>query len=226
MQMLLEEKDLWSVVNGEEVEPSSTDATMHLAFKKKQRKAFIMISLSVADSVTAHIRSCENATDAWNKLVAVHEAKGVANRLFLRDQFRKAAMENGEKMLAYITRICGLVEKLDAIGVTIPEEEVVLTILGGLPSNYTPLVVALESTTDLTLETCCTRLLHEELRRHSTTSNYEADSAFFGKQDGHKNGVVNETSFNRHVEEGNHALATIVAKLDISKTIVVSGCTT
>ena len=182
MGMLLEEKDLWEVVIGEETLPSTASPQDQEKFNKKQRKALIMITLSINDKELSHVRSCKTATEAWNKLVAVHEAKGIANRLFLRDQLRHAKMEEGEKMLDYITRVRNLVEKLDAVGMPIKDDEVVLTLLGGLPKSYTPLVVALESCSNLLLEDCCTRLLHEELRRHSRNEVGDGEAAFFGKQ--------------------------------------------
>jgi hypothetical protein len=94
--MLLEEKDLWDVVAGESTKPS--DGVGTTLWRKKQRKAFIMITLAVKDNEIFHIMSCETETEAWEKLVSLHKAERISNKLLLRNQFRELRMSEGERM--------------------------------------------------------------------------------------------------------------------------------
>ena len=52
MQMILEDKDLWSIVCGKEVEPVGEGSTEALIqkFRKRARKAFATICLSLGDN--------------------------------------------------------------------------------------------------------------------------------------------------------------------------------
>jgi hypothetical protein len=166
MEMVLEEKDLWGVVIGEEEEPSSSATPVEKAtYKKRQKKALTLIALGVEDSQLSHIRTCKTATEAWTKLVAVHEAKGIANKLLLSDQFRQLKLNAGETLADFCARVEEFASRLDGIDVHKDESEVMLTILGGLPPSYRGLVQALEANPTLTLEQCKARLLHEDTRR-------------------------------------------------------------
>ena len=80
MQMVLEEKDLWDVVDGTDERPAIEDgrdeselsAAEHRtllealkAWDKKDRRAKALICLSVKDSQMGHVRNAESAMEAW-----------------------------------------------------------------------------------------------------------------------------------------------------------------
>ena len=70
MQMVLEDKDLWGIVSGEEVEPAgegTTEASVQ-KFRKRARKALATICLSISDSQLSLVRSANTAGEAWSKL--------------------------------------------------------------------------------------------------------------------------------------------------------------
>eukprot|EP00112_Aurelia_sp_Birch-Aquarium-sp1_P025965 Seg893.2 transcript_id=Seg893.2/GoldUCD/mRNA.D3Y31 product="Retrovirus-related Pol polyprotein from transposon TNT 1-94" pseudo=true protein_id=Seg893.2/GoldUCD/D3Y31 len=70
MQMVLEDKDLWGIVSGEEVEPEgegATDASVQ-KFRKRARKAMATICLSLSDNQLSLVRSAETGREAWLKL--------------------------------------------------------------------------------------------------------------------------------------------------------------
>ena len=85
MQMVLEDKDLWGIVSGEEVEPAgegTTEASVQ-KFRKRARKALATICLSISDSQLSLVRSANTAGEAWSKLENHYEVKSLANKLFL-----------------------------------------------------------------------------------------------------------------------------------------------
>ena len=59
MQMVLEEKDLWNIVKGDEVEPAEegTTETQSRQFQKRERKALATICLSLGDEQLSLVRT-------------------------------------------------------------------------------------------------------------------------------------------------------------------------
>jgi transposase InsO family protein len=195
MQMVLEEKDLWDIVTGDEPRPSQLDAKAGasvaetISYDKRAKKAFTIICLSVQDSQLGVVRSAKSAQEAWRKLVQHYEMKGLAHKLFLRRKFFTVQMVEGEDLTLHINKVKTLAEQLEAIGAPVSEEDIVMTLLCSLPETYHNLIVALESRTDnLDLEFVTARLMHEELKRKEIAAATAAgsssgglESAFYSK---------------------------------------------
>ena len=168
MQMVLEERDLWGIVSGEEVEPTgdgTTQATVQ-KFRKRARKAFATICLSLGDEQLSLVRSSKTAKDAWDKLESHYQVKSLANKLFLRKKYFTATMAESDAMLEHINRMKSLAGQLESVGATVTEEDQVATLLCSLPDSYNNLIIALESRAeDLRMDFLVARLLHEEHKR-------------------------------------------------------------
>jgi hypothetical protein len=66
MEMILDEKDLWDVVEGtEKAPPSDSDVKIILAFKKPERMAFRILYTHMVDAQIQHVKSCKGAAEAW-----------------------------------------------------------------------------------------------------------------------------------------------------------------
>ena len=103
MQMVLEEKDLWDIVKGDEVEPTDegTTETQRRQFKKRERKALATICLSLGDEQLSLVRTATTAKEAWLKLENHYEVKSLANKLFLR----KISMGVDDSMSEHINKM-------------------------------------------------------------------------------------------------------------------------
>lgn len=77
MKMILIEKEVWKVIEGEVPEPITNE------WKKADEKAHSTIALNVEDDQIQYIRLCKRARDAWNALRETHEKDTANNRLFL-----------------------------------------------------------------------------------------------------------------------------------------------
>eukprot|EP00794_Sanderia_malayensis_P011646 gene11646-12844_t len=168
IQMILEDKDLWNIVTGDEVEPSGQGVTADARekFRKRARKAMATICLSLSDSQLLLVRSATTAREAWKKLEEHFETKSLANKLFLPRRYLTSMMSEGDKMIDHINKLRSLAEQLDSVGAPISEEDQVMTLLSSLPDSYENLIVALESRSDdLSMEFVTARLLHEERKR-------------------------------------------------------------
>eukprot|EP00794_Sanderia_malayensis_P011679 gene11679-12889_t len=173
MQMILEDKDLWNIVCGEEEEPvgeGSTEASIQ-RFRKRARKAFATICLSLGDNQLSLVRSAQTAREAWLKLEGHYEVKSLANKLFLRKQYFSATMSEGDTMMEHVNKMRSLAEQLSSVGAQVSEDDQVATLLCSLPDSYNNLIVALESRADdLNMEFVIARLLHEERKRCEVSS--------------------------------------------------------
>lgn len=179
MTMILEDKDLWDIVNGLEKWESQVDDLSKTKFKKRMKKAFAVVCLSMEDSQLALVRSCKDVVEAWKKLEDHYEKKSLANKLFLRKRFFAMEMREGDDMLTHINEVKTLAEQLEAIGASVNDEDLVITLLCSLPESYGFLITALESRSDdLTWEFVTARLLHEELKRKENGNDPINNSAF------------------------------------------------
>ena len=176
MQMVLEEKDLWNIVKGDEVEPAKegTTKTQRRQFQKRERKALTTICLSLGDEQLSLVRTATTAKEAWSKLGSHYEVKSLANKLFLHKKDFTMSM-GFESMSEHINKMKELASQLEAVGASITEDDQVATLLCSLPESYNGLITALESRADnLTLEFVTARLLHEEHKRKESLSTQDA----------------------------------------------------
>ena len=177
LQMILEDKDLWDIVKGVEVEPSVEDSTetQRKQFQRRERKALATICLSLKDEQLSIVRSAKTAKEAWSKLEDHYEVKSLANKLFLRKKYFSATMGIDGSMTEHINKMKALASQLEALGASITEDDQVATLLCSLPESYSNLITALESRADdLTLEFVVARLLHEDYKRKENLSSADA----------------------------------------------------
>ena len=187
MQMVLEEKDLWNIVKGDEVEPTDegTTETQRRQFQKRERKALATVCLSLGDEQLSLVRTATTAKEAWSKLQSHYEVNSVANKLFLRKKYFTMSMGVDDSMSEHINKMKELAGQLEAVGASITEDDQVATLLCSLPESYNSLITALESRADdLKLEFVTARLLHEEHKRkeNSLTSD-TGEKALLSKHD-------------------------------------------
>ena len=187
MQMVLEEKDLWNIVKGDEVEPAEegTTETQRRQFQKRERKALATICLSLGDEQLSLVRTATTAKQAWSKLESHYEIKSLANKLFLRKKYFTMSMAVDDSMSEHINKMKELASQLEAVGASITEDDQVATLLCSLPESYNALITALESRADdLKLEFVTARLLHEEHKRKENLLTPDAgEKALLSKHD-------------------------------------------
>ena len=176
---MLEDKDLWGFVTGEETEPKGPPEAI-TAFNKRQRKALSTVCLQLRDAQLRQIQTAKNVQSAWKTLEGLYQTKSLANRLYLRRKLYSIQMHTGDSMANHINRIQSMADQLNSIGEPLNEEDIVMTLLGSLPDKFSTLITALESRSEpLTMEFVGARLLNQELRKSNFVQN-SSDQAFFG----------------------------------------------
>ena len=157
---------LWEVVSGEIKVEQCVSQLDKTTYKRKSRKALVIICLAMEDSQLPLVRSASGAHDAWSRLEGHFEKKSLANNLFLRRRSLTAKMGEDDNLLEHINTIKTLVEQLDAVGAPVSEDDLVITLLASLSESYGFLITALESRADsLSWEFVTSRLLHVLKRR-------------------------------------------------------------
>ena len=155
MKYLLITKGYWDVVL--QTPSTANDPT--------DRKALAMIGLCVEDHHLTTIESCNNAKEAWDTLAAVYKAKSTALVLKLKKELNALKKLPDEPVTKYVARARSIRDQLQAAGHKISDDDVVLAVLAGLPSEYDMLVCVLENAaTTPTLQDVLSKALMVEQR--------------------------------------------------------------
>ena len=160
-KMVLQAKDLWEVVSGEEVKPEAERAAQ--AWEKKARKALATIALALSAAEKEHIIDCTTPKAAWDILEKLYEGKGRNRKFMLLQELFKLSME-GEKMDSYLRAVREKMSELSTIGLKLEDDIKLAIILNGLPDRYRYLVVSLEKQDSIDFDELTARLLEEEVK--------------------------------------------------------------
>ena len=129
IQMVLGEKNLWDIVSGEEVEPEEEGNSNEMQiqrFRKRERKAFATICLSLGDEQLSLVRSAKTAKEVWEKLENHYQVKSLANKLFLRKKYFSSSMSPTDNMMEHMNKLRSLAEQLESVGAPVSEDDQVL----------------------------------------------------------------------------------------------------
>lgn len=216
MRMLLTHKGLWPAVAGTATssgattssatsgdDKATTKATTTTDKSNVDEKALTLIGLNVKDHHLPTLQDCKSAKEAWEALESIYKAKSNARKLQLRSQLNHLRKDPAEPLTKYFARAKGLWQDLAAAGLAMPAQELVWSILYGLPDDYRTAVEILEASGgDLKLEDVMARLLLvEERQRRSDDSDTKALIArssgrrFQGRQQGFGASSSNSSGF-------------------------------
>jgi len=87
------------------------------------QKAFSVIVMSVSTSQLYLITFCEEPKKAWDALKKYLERETLAKELFLKKQYVKRKMSEGNSVDMHLKEMKELTDKLSSIGAPISEED-------------------------------------------------------------------------------------------------------
>src|SRR5271154_622178 len=166
MRMVLQARDLWEVVSGEEVKPEAETAAQ--VWEKKARKALATIALAVSAAEKEHIIECITPKAAWDILEKLYEGKGRNHKFMLLQELFRMSMEGGT-MDAYLRAVMEKMSELSTVGLKLEDDIKLAIILNGLLERYRYLVVSLEKEEKIDFDELTARLLEEELKINPPT---------------------------------------------------------
>jgi len=161
IRMVLQARDLWEVVSGEELKPEAEKAAQ--AWDKKARKALATIALALSAAEKEHIIDCTTPKAAWDILEKLYEGKGRNRKFMLLQELFRMSME-GEKMDSYLRAVREKMSELAVVGLKLEDDIKLAIILNGLPESYRYLVVSLEKQETVDFDELTARLLEEEIK--------------------------------------------------------------
>lgn len=134
MLMLLNEQDLKDHVLKDIPEPkASKDKTKH---KKNEAVAMRILMDSVRDHLVPIISNHESTKKMYDTLRNLFENENSSRILALKDQLRQSKFEKDDSISTYFVKLAQIRDQLAAIGETIPDRDMVLTAMAGLPPDW------------------------------------------------------------------------------------------
>jgi hypothetical protein len=161
MRMVLQARDLWEILSGEEVKPEA-DEGRH-AWERKARKALAAIALTLSALEKENTIECTTPKAAWEILEKLYEAKGRNRKFILLQELFRMSME-GERMDVYLRGVKEKVSELATVRLKLKDDIKLAIILNGLPEQYRYLVVSLGKQETIDFDELTARLLEEELK--------------------------------------------------------------
>lgn len=170
-------------------EDSPQEESELIVWKRKDEKAQAIIGLSLSDELLENVREIESAKEMWTAIQDIFEKHTLVNKLSARRKFYTAEKQESESMLQFSNRIRQLASTLKSMQVYIPECEMAMTLLNGLPDEYSKIITALDavdtSESDLSWDHIKARILKEEQRiktRHELAVNKSEAAALVSTQ--------------------------------------------
>lgn len=116
-------------------------------------KAIGEITLLLEPSNYTHIENAKSAKEAWDGITAAFDDTGTGRKVALLQQLVSLKQDQCGSMEDYVNKMSTLWSKVKAAGFNIDEEVAGSLMLVGLPSQYKPMILAVENSgTNITVD--------------------------------------------------------------------------
>ena len=121
--LILRDNDLDKCIKGDVAEPKEDGV------KEKHKKDLIREMRILADYIKYHlipqVSSKETPKEMYDALSRMYEGRNINRKMNVRAQLKSTNMSQGESIQDYFTRVSQFKEKLEAIGDSLDEDELV-----------------------------------------------------------------------------------------------------
>jgi transposase InsO family protein len=162
--------------------PSEVQAAALAKFNVQDQKALAVIRLNVKPHILSCIASSQSAKAAFDTLEAHFQGKLSSRLMTLRTALANLDKPPSESVAKFCDRVMTTWQELKSAGDDMPEWSAVISLLGGLPPEYSTLRTVIETTfeaTKLTFSQVVPRLRDAELRVQQQD---EHGKAFYARQ--------------------------------------------
>lgn len=132
----LEHEDLWNCIESDSEE--EIDIKRDLRAKSK-------IILLVDPINYVHIQEATNAREVWYNLKRAFDDSGLSRKVGLLRDLITTNLDSCNNVEEYVMKIMSTAHKLRNIGFIVEDEWLGTLLLAGLPENYKPMIMAMES---------------------------------------------------------------------------------
>ena len=136
MEVVLDDNGLKEFIDAEIPKPTSSDAAVLDAWKKKTAKCRRIILEGVKDHIVSSLLGKVSQFLMWKALSDLFQSKSDQRKLALKDKLRNIKMEKGDSMPKYLTKFIQCRDELGSVGVTIDDEDLVSLALLVLPKSW------------------------------------------------------------------------------------------
>lgn len=134
---LLQHEELWDTVQGN-YPTSGKDPKVDMKAKTK-------IILLVDKINYVHIEDAETSKEVWDKLKSAFQDSGLTRRVGLLHQLITTNFSACASIEEYVSQIVSTAHKLKEVDMPVSDEWVGTLLLAGLPEEYAPMIMGIES---------------------------------------------------------------------------------
>lgn len=157
VKAFLQLEDLWEVVTGSEIDA------------KKDTKAKSKIILLIDPMIYIHVQGAQTSKEVWNNLSMAFEDSGLLRRVGLLKDLINTTLDTSLSIEDYLNKILSSAHKLRNIKFSVDDEWLGTLMLAGLPDEYRPMIMALESSgVTINADLIKTKLLQEVKKSENT----------------------------------------------------------
>lgn len=171
--------DLWCCIEKPVGANNTEVSAIEEKILKNDSKAFSKLVLLIEPMNYVHIDSATTSKELWDKLKTVFEDNGLSTRVGLLRALTSTKMVDCASVNDFVTTIITTAQKLRNVGMEISDEWLGTIMLAGLPSEYEPMIMGIESSgMKITVDGIKAKLL-QDVRNVGAASN---EVALYGKK--------------------------------------------
>ncbi|GBP67662.1 Probable RNA-directed DNA polymerase from transposon BS [Eumeta japonica] len=164
VQAYLELDDLWECVQGTNTDP------------KKEKKAKSKLILLVDPINFIHIQDATTSKQIWENLSKAFQDSGLLRKVGLLRDLINTNLETSTSVEDYVNKIMSSAHKLRNIGFSVDDEWLGTLMLAGLPDEYKPMIMGIESSgVKISADLIKTKLLQEIKATPSNSALYTSN---------------------------------------------------
>jgi len=135
LDITLEEHDILGYVEGEVAKlAENSNAAIKARYKKGEVKDTNIIVDSLGDHLITYVSNLKKSKELYATLIGMYQVNNLVQILALKNHLKDVKMNKGETIQAYFGSISKIKDQLSTFGEVVSDKELVLIMLGGLPS--------------------------------------------------------------------------------------------
>ncbi|XP_017887754.1 uncharacterized protein LOC108629518 [Ceratina calcarata] len=166
VEIALEGKDLFSLVDGTEKKPGEDKPAELKVYNKLSSRAKMIILCSIKQDLRCHLINCKSAREMWDKLSELYGDTSADAKQAAWKQFYAFHITEDETVRVQLERFESILKKLEDVDRKPSDEAIVSKLLTSLPEKFELFTIAWECTPkdDRTQKTLIARLIKEDNR--------------------------------------------------------------
>jgi hypothetical protein len=137
---VLEDLELWDIVQATVPVPPATTPVLFAKFRKRNNKEKRTICDAVRDHIIPHLTGKAYAFEMWASLRKLYESSNQNQKMVLYDQLRGIRMLQDELVTSYLGRYTQIRDELGAVGEVVDPDSKVSTSLNNFTKPWGPFV--------------------------------------------------------------------------------------